>query len=106
MLVGELKQKLNEMPDDAYIYLDDHKMPTPMGLVTVKLDTMTAFEIVRDEEGKISREKSVETKVDVVTLTTYKIPEGGWAAESSNSSDPNGKAGTRSKSKKKKSKKK
>lgn len=109
MQVAELKERLKDLPDDAFVYLDDHLMPTPMGLVEVEFDLCNGYAVIRDENGRISRPESLASpvKIGVVTLTTYKIPEAGWkAAESSVLSGGNGQAGTRSKSKKKKSKRK
>lgn len=106
MTAGELKEKLKEIPDNAFVYLDDHAMPTPRGVANVEFDVMDGFAIYRTETGRISQQASSPIKIDVVTLTTYVKPEGGWTAELSDSSDLNGQAGTRSKSKRKKSKRK
>lgn len=93
MLASELKKKLEDIPDDSYVYLDDHAMPTPLALVNVEFDVCDGYTIVRDQEGRSSIEK---IKLRVVTLTTYIEPAAGWAADES----------IRNAKKKKKSKKK
>lgn len=101
MLAKELKEKLADIPDNAFVYLDDHAMPTPMGLAEVDVQISSLY-----KENGLGEILLLPEAVTITTLATYKIPVGGWQNDQSVTRNLNGLVGTISKSKKKKSKKK
>lgn len=66
MRVKELIQYLKYVPQDAFVYLDDTKMPTPLGLVKVEYDSCIGFQM------GVNREDDKQIQIGVVTLKTYK----------------------------------
>lgn len=109
MFAKELKEKIAEIPDDALIYLDDHAMPTPMGLAEITTQTGNIFAVDVDLKYIINDFGEIlpsPEKIVIVTLATYKTPEGGWQNDQFATNSQTGRVGTTSKSKKKKSKKK
>lgn len=62
MRVSELIERLKEVPQEAYVYLDDTKMPTCLGIADIQVDRNVGF-IVETKE---------QIEIITVTLSTYK----------------------------------
>lgn len=63
MRVYELIEQLQKLPQEAYVYLDDHAMPTCLGIAGIESNDNVGFVVDSGEQIVIK----------TVYLTTYKI---------------------------------